>query len=144
MLECLEGDKFIKQQDRRFSAEPYISQVVCIDRTSRAFAVMARFPSNLCSYCTGLHFGFSSSSPLVIKHIIYVGSSFNLTTALDIFRKGKEKDFCLLLLWVRVCVYFSQILILGSAKQTRSDGLWDVISLKKATRLVLLKIIIFH
>ncbi|OWM74221.1 hypothetical protein CDL15_Pgr008534 [Punica granatum] len=35
------GDKFIKQQDKRFSAEPYVSQVVHVDRASRAFALMA-------------------------------------------------------------------------------------------------------
>ncbi|ONI28674.1 hypothetical protein PRUPE_1G154400 [Prunus persica] len=35
------GDKFLKQQDSRFSSEPYISQVVQIDQASRAFALMA-------------------------------------------------------------------------------------------------------
>ncbi|XP_030548138.1 protein phosphatase 2C 70 [Rhodamnia argentea] len=35
------GDKFLKQQDGRFSSEPYISQVVHIDKASRAFALMA-------------------------------------------------------------------------------------------------------
>ncbi|MED6183761.1 hypothetical protein PIB30_040745 [Stylosanthes scabra] len=35
------GDKFLKQQDSRFSSEPYISQVVHIDQASRAFAVLA-------------------------------------------------------------------------------------------------------
>ncbi|XP_068331577.1 protein phosphatase 2C 70-like [Pyrus communis] len=35
------GDKFLKQQDSRFSCEPYISQVVHINRTSNAFAIMA-------------------------------------------------------------------------------------------------------
>ncbi|KAF7813788.1 protein phosphatase 2C 70 [Senna tora] len=36
------GDKFLKQQDSRFSSEPYISQVVHINQASRAFAVLAR------------------------------------------------------------------------------------------------------
>jgi protein phosphatase len=36
------GDKFLKQQDPRFSSEPYISQVVRIDRASGAFALLAR------------------------------------------------------------------------------------------------------
>ncbi|POO02234.1 Kinase associated protein phosphatase [Trema orientale] len=35
------GDKFLKQQDARFSSEPYISQVVHIDQASRAFALLA-------------------------------------------------------------------------------------------------------
>ncbi|XP_028761113.1 protein phosphatase 2C 70 [Neltuma alba] len=35
------GDKFLKQQDSRFSSEPYISQAVHIDQTSRAFAILA-------------------------------------------------------------------------------------------------------
>lgn len=36
------GDKFLKQQDPRFSSEPYISEVVHVDQGSKAFAVMAR------------------------------------------------------------------------------------------------------
>lgn len=35
------GDKFLKEQDSRFSSKPYISQVVHIGEASRAFAVMA-------------------------------------------------------------------------------------------------------
>lgn len=35
------GDKFLKQQDARFSAEPYISPVVHIDQGSKAFALLA-------------------------------------------------------------------------------------------------------
>ncbi|KAK9003774.1 hypothetical protein V6N11_018672 [Hibiscus sabdariffa] len=35
------GDKFLKQQDSRFSSEPYISQPVCIDQASGAFALLA-------------------------------------------------------------------------------------------------------
>ncbi|XP_054786691.1 protein phosphatase 2C 70-like [Prosopis cineraria] len=35
------GDKFLKQKDSRFSSEPYVSQVVHIDQTSRAFAILA-------------------------------------------------------------------------------------------------------
>ncbi|KAF8016918.1 hypothetical protein BT93_H2194 [Corymbia citriodora subsp. variegata] len=35
------GDKFLKQQDGRFSSEPYISQVVHINKANRAFALMA-------------------------------------------------------------------------------------------------------
>ncbi|RDX64598.1 Protein phosphatase 2C 70, partial [Mucuna pruriens] len=35
------GDKFLKQQDSRFSSEPYISQVVHIDQASQAFAILA-------------------------------------------------------------------------------------------------------
>ncbi|KAK9289055.1 hypothetical protein L1049_017526 [Liquidambar formosana] len=35
------GDKFLKQQDARFSSEPYISQAVRIDHTGRAFAILA-------------------------------------------------------------------------------------------------------
>ncbi|XP_071698151.1 protein phosphatase 2C 70 [Rutidosis leptorrhynchoides] len=35
------GDKFLKQQDSRFSSEPYISQVVCMNSESRDFAVIA-------------------------------------------------------------------------------------------------------
>ncbi|TKY71197.1 phosphatase 2C 70 [Spatholobus suberectus] len=35
------GDKFLKQQDCRFSSEPYISQVVHIDQASKAFAILA-------------------------------------------------------------------------------------------------------
>lgn len=37
------GDKFLKQQDSRFSSEPYISQVVHINETSGAFALLARY-----------------------------------------------------------------------------------------------------
>lgn len=36
------GDKFLKQQDARFSSEPYISPVVCIHQASRGFALLAR------------------------------------------------------------------------------------------------------
>ncbi|CAJ1925294.1 unnamed protein product [Sphenostylis stenocarpa] len=35
------GDKFLKQQDSRFSSEPYISEVVHIDQASKAFAILA-------------------------------------------------------------------------------------------------------
>ncbi|KAL4313385.1 hypothetical protein GQ457_01G032640 [Hibiscus cannabinus] len=35
------GDKFVKQQDSRFSSEPYISQVVRINKASGAFALLA-------------------------------------------------------------------------------------------------------
>ncbi|CAN1193151.1 Protein phosphatase 2C 70 [Linum perenne] len=35
------GDKFLKQQDARFSSEPYVSPVVHIDRSSSCFAVLA-------------------------------------------------------------------------------------------------------
>ncbi|XP_043713680.1 protein phosphatase 2C 70 [Telopea speciosissima] len=35
------GDKFVKEQDSRFSSEPYISKVVQIDRASKAFVLMA-------------------------------------------------------------------------------------------------------
>ncbi|CAM8940606.1 unnamed protein product [Rhodiola kirilowii] len=35
------GDKFLKEQDARFSSEPYISQVVHIDRGSKTFALLA-------------------------------------------------------------------------------------------------------
>ncbi|KAF5205249.1 phosphatase 2C, partial [Thalictrum thalictroides] len=35
------GDKFLKEQESRFSSEPYISQVVHIDKESKAFALLA-------------------------------------------------------------------------------------------------------
>lgn len=35
------GDKFLKQQDARFSSEPYISQAVYINQSSRSFALLA-------------------------------------------------------------------------------------------------------
>ncbi|EEF45364.1 protein phosphatase 2C 70 [Ricinus communis] len=35
------GDKFLKQQDARFSSEPYISKAVHIDQASSAFALLA-------------------------------------------------------------------------------------------------------
>ncbi|KAL2463795.1 Protein phosphatase 2C 70 [Forsythia ovata] len=35
------GDKFLKQQDARFSSEPYISEVVSIHLASRCFALLA-------------------------------------------------------------------------------------------------------
>ncbi|GMN46627.1 hypothetical protein TIFTF001_015801 [Ficus carica] len=35
------GDKFLKQQDARFSSEPYVSQVVHINQASKAFALLA-------------------------------------------------------------------------------------------------------
>ncbi|KAE9606444.1 putative protein-serine/threonine phosphatase [Lupinus albus] len=35
------GDKFLKQQDSRFSSEPYISQVLHIHQTNSAFAILA-------------------------------------------------------------------------------------------------------
>lgn len=35
------GDKFLKEQESRFSSEPYISQVVHIDKASNAFALLA-------------------------------------------------------------------------------------------------------
>ncbi|XP_022862348.1 protein phosphatase 2C 70-like [Olea europaea var. sylvestris] len=36
------GDKFLKQQDVRFSSEPYISEVVTIHQASSGFALLAR------------------------------------------------------------------------------------------------------
>ncbi|KAL0323566.1 UNVERIFIED_CONTAM: protein phosphatase 2C 70 [Sesamum angustifolium] len=35
------GDKFLKEQDTRFSSEPYISEVVCIEQSSKGFALLA-------------------------------------------------------------------------------------------------------
>ncbi|CAM8975056.1 unnamed protein product [Rhodiola kirilowii] len=35
------GDKFLKEQDARFSSEPYVSQVVCIDRETETFVLLA-------------------------------------------------------------------------------------------------------
>ncbi|XP_022138736.1 protein phosphatase 2C 70 [Momordica charantia] len=35
------GDKFLKQQDHRFSSEPYISEVIHVEQGSKAFALMA-------------------------------------------------------------------------------------------------------
>ncbi|XP_057476669.1 protein phosphatase 2C 70-like [Actinidia eriantha] len=35
------GDKFLKQQEPRFSSDPYISEVVCIHQASRGFALLA-------------------------------------------------------------------------------------------------------
>ncbi|XP_010255951.1 PREDICTED: protein phosphatase 2C 70 [Nelumbo nucifera] len=35
------GDKFLKEQDPRFSSEPYVSQVVHIQKASNAFALLA-------------------------------------------------------------------------------------------------------
>ncbi|KAL8486360.1 hypothetical protein ACS0TY_022681 [Phlomoides rotata] len=35
------GDKFLKEQDARFSAEPYISEVAHIDQSSHGFAILA-------------------------------------------------------------------------------------------------------
>ncbi|KAI3986037.1 hypothetical protein MKX01_039119 [Papaver californicum] len=35
------GDKFLKEQEARFSAVPYVSEAIQIDRNSRAFALMA-------------------------------------------------------------------------------------------------------
>jgi protein phosphatase len=36
------GDKFLKEQDSRFSSEPYVSQAVHITKACTAFAVIAR------------------------------------------------------------------------------------------------------
>lgn len=46
------GDKFLKEQDARFSAEPYISEVVCIDQSSEGFALLARL---VCFYRQTIH-----------------------------------------------------------------------------------------
>ncbi|KAL2244065.1 UNVERIFIED_CONTAM: Protein phosphatase 2C 70 [Sesamum indicum] len=35
------GDKFLKEQDARFSSEPFISEVVCIEQSSKGFALLA-------------------------------------------------------------------------------------------------------
>lgn len=37
------GDKFLKEQDVRFSSEPYVSPVVHISKACTAFAVIARY-----------------------------------------------------------------------------------------------------
>lgn len=37
------GDKFLKEQDERFSSEPYVSPVVHISKACTAFAVIARY-----------------------------------------------------------------------------------------------------
>jgi protein phosphatase len=36
------GDKFLKEQDSRFSSEPYVSQAVRITKACTAFAIIAR------------------------------------------------------------------------------------------------------
>ena len=36
------GDKFLKEQDSRFSSEPYVSPAVHIAKESTAFTVIAR------------------------------------------------------------------------------------------------------
>ncbi|KAG8373046.1 hypothetical protein BUALT_Bualt12G0130100 [Buddleja alternifolia] len=36
------GDKFLKEQDARFSSEPYISEVAYIDQANKGFALLAR------------------------------------------------------------------------------------------------------
>ena len=36
------GDKFLKQQEPRFSSEPYISEAIHIKQASGAFALLAR------------------------------------------------------------------------------------------------------
>lgn len=35
------GDKFLKEQDARFSSKPYVSQAIQIDQGSEAFALLA-------------------------------------------------------------------------------------------------------
>lgn len=37
------GDKFLKEQDTRFSSKPFISEVLRITQDSKALAVIARF-----------------------------------------------------------------------------------------------------
>lgn len=37
------GDKFLKEQEESFSADPYVSEVLRIPRDSRALALIARF-----------------------------------------------------------------------------------------------------
>ena len=37
------GDKFLKQEDSRFSSTPFVSEVLEISQESRALAVMARY-----------------------------------------------------------------------------------------------------
>ncbi|XWS39341.1 hypothetical protein CRYUN_Cryun18bG0043700 [Craigia yunnanensis] len=46
------GDKFVKQQDSRFSFEPYISQIVHINQISGAFALLAKCGSDLHTDCS--------------------------------------------------------------------------------------------
>jgi protein phosphatase len=36
------GDKFLKEQDPRFSSEPYVSEAVRITKACSAFAIIAR------------------------------------------------------------------------------------------------------
>ena len=37
------GDKFLKEEDSRFSSTPFVSEVLEISQESRALAVMARY-----------------------------------------------------------------------------------------------------
>jgi hypothetical protein len=37
------GDKFLKQEDSRFSSTPFVSEVLEINQESRAVAIMARY-----------------------------------------------------------------------------------------------------
>lgn len=139
------GDKFLKQQDARFSAEPYISPVVHIDQASKAFALLARW------LCCG-----SMSSNVSIRNIFHcfrlICHAFLFFFFLFLGGGGNVPDFkyCNWLWYysgcfnqalfhysfIAYCLTFSFFLMNCAFYLNCSDGFWDVFSFKKAIQLV--------
>ena len=107
------GDKFLKQQDARFSAEPYISQVVYINQSNRSFALLARW-----SFVALLYI-LISADELAFSPCLNAEES----------RPWREREAAFLF-------FFLMTLKLVVCGFGCSDGFWDVINVKKAVQLV--------
>jgi hypothetical protein len=57
------GDKFLKEQDSRFSSEPYVSQAVRMTKACLASALIARYqnsPSMMVMLANVMHYSYIS------------------------------------------------------------------------------------
>ena len=71
------GDKFLKQQDSRFSSEPYISEVVHIQHASSAFAIIARyFGFKVLHLRVNL---YSEMSEILLANVVFLSIPFTIS-----------------------------------------------------------------
>lgn len=110
------GDKFLKEQDARLIAEPYISEVIYIDQSSESFALLARW--------------VFLYQDLYIEHHCWI-SRLPIS-----FRRANNRisAFSVSNLCLHTPTPFSQLH--KSLDFVCSDGFWDVINTKKAFQLV--------
>lgn len=101
------GDKFLKEEESAFSADPYISNVFRLSGDGLGLVVMARYVHNFCVLCT-----FNT----VVHLNLCVHRHLPPQTEVSTFHKPCE---------IFTDKYFSGF----------SDGLWDVLSPRRALQL---------